>query len=456
MKKFSAIICLLIAAAAALAQSPSDKSAKVDALMAQWSLPYSPGAAVMVISNNEILHKKGYGQADLETHTPIGANTVFNIASVSKQFTAMAVMILAERGKLSYTDTLEKYFPELPEYTRQITLRHLLNHTSGLADYTIYWDKGPLVNKTGAVYTADDIVKFLARQKKPDFAPGEKWRYSNSGYVLLARIVSKVSGQSFAQFVKENIFLPLGMNESFVYDEIKPQPPNRAVGYIQNGSAFKKADHNFNNFIAGDGELYSTAADLYKWDQALYTEKLVKNATLKEAFTSGVLNDGTKFNYGFGWGLGKYFNMPFVSHSGGTDGFVAHILRFPDQRFTVIVLSNFEQLTPTYSLANKIADIYLADKVRVAPFVTAPVNLNEYAGTYEFFIMTVKVVVENDSLWMISQKNKKTRLFQSGKDEFMPEDNYEMIYGFARNAKGAVTGLSLLSVNGLFLMKQPN
>lgn len=462
MKIILAVKFLLLVAAVTLSQTPasspslSDKSAKVDALMAPWSQNNTPGAAVIVIQDGKILHKKGYGMADLETRAAIGADTVFNIASVSKQFTAMAVMMLAERGKLSYSDPLAKFFPEFPA-GQQITIRHLLNHTSGLADFTIYWKEGQRINKGSARRTADDIIKFLIQQNKLDFMPGEKWRYSNSGYVLLTAIVGKVSGVPFEQFVRENIFQPLGMNGSFVYDGSKSQIQNRAPGYIQNGGTFTKADFNPNNFIAGDGNIYCTAEDMYKWDQALDTEKLVKAATLSEAFTSGSLSDGTRFNYGFGWGLGKYFGVPFVSHSGGTDGFVAHIARFPAQRFTVVLLSNFEQLTPSYSLANKIAGIYLAGELLPSRTVEPDAKkLKDYAGTYEFFNIAMKVTFENDALWITTQKIKKAKFVPVGKDEFIVEgSDGEAIYEFKRSANGTVTGVSLLNIDGLFLSKQP-
>ncbi len=453
MRRLLAVKFLLLAAVAALSQTP--QSAQVDALMAQWSQGNSPGAAIVVIRDGKILHKKGYGLADLEGRAAISPDTAFDIASVSKQFTAMAVMMLAEQEKLSYADPLSKFFPEFPPYARHITIRHLLNHTSGLPDYLVFWEKSPRINKGSAVYDSEDVVRFLAAQKKPEFAPGEKWKYSNSGYVLLTQIVARVSGASFPRFVKENIFAPLGMRDSYVYDDTRRQAPARAVGYILNGGRYIRADHNPNNFVAGDGAIYSTAEDMCKWDHALYSEKLVRSAALKEAFTSGSLNDGTKINYGFGWGLGKYLGAPVVSHSGGADGFVAHIGRFPGERFTVIVMSNFEQLTPpAYTLANKIAGIYLADKLAPPAAVQTNKNLKDYAATYGLYDIGVKITVENDALWITARKNKKAKLTAVAEDEFIAEGgDSETSYGFNRNAKGMVTGMTILGVNGLFLSR---
>jgi CubicO group peptidase (beta-lactamase class C family) len=431
-----------------------ERSAQVDVLMAPWSGGKTPGAAIAVIRKGEILLEKGYGLANLKSGTPIDPHTVFNIASVSKQFTAMAVMILADRGKLDYSDPISKYFPDFPAYGRQITIKQLLNHTSGLADYTIYWKEGPRVEHDGARHASEDVLKFLISQKAGDFLPGERWRYSNSGYVLLSLIVGKISGVPFSQFLKDNIFGPLVMKDSSACIGI-PAQPNRAAGYIQNGSGFKEADKNPNNFICGDGEVNSSIADMYKWDQALNTEKLVKAATLNAAFTSGKLNDGTKFNYGFGWALGKFSGVDFVSHSGGIEGYVAHIVRFPDRAFTVILLSNFEQLPPSsYALANKITGIYLSGQIPAQTPATIDTKLlADLAGTYEFFNIGMKVTLEKDSLWLTSQR-KKVKLVPVGADEFIADGNSDSAYRFMRNDKGQVTGLSLLHVNGLFLTKK--
>ncbi|MBV9959161.1 MAG: beta-lactamase family protein [Acidobacteria bacterium] len=457
MRRALAIAHILMLATLAVAQTKEadSRSAQVDALMSRWSQGRTPGAAVIIIKDGEVLYRKGYGLANLESGTSISPATPFDIASVAKQFTAMAVMMLVERGKLSYTDSPAKFFPELAPFAQQVSIRHLLNHTSGLPDYSIYWKEGEKLNRDHARHTSEDVLKFLAQQKKLNFAPGEKWEYSNSGYVVLALIVGKVSGQPFPQFLKENIFTPLGMNGTYVYDEAHAQA-NAAIGYVQKDSSFKQADWNPHNLIYGDGRFMSTVEDLYKWDQALYTEKLVKARTLREAFTSGALNDGTKVNYGFGWGMGKYLGLPFVSHSGGEDGFVAQLLRLPEQKFSVIVLSNFEQLTPAYAIANRITSIYLADKLtRPATFKPEAQDLKSYAGIYKLYDLAIKISFEDGALWLTPPQGKKARLVPSALDEFFAEgSNGETTFGFTRNARGAVTGLALLYQNGVFLQRQ--
>lgn len=339
------------------------KSAQVDALLAPWAKDDSPGAAVMVIRDGQILHSKGYGLANRETKEPFRPDMPSLIGSVSKQFTAMATMILAEQGKLSYDDPLAKFFSEFPPYARQISIRHLLNHTSGLP---IFDELTSPKYGIGKESTAEDMLGALARQQKLRFAPGAKWEYNNGGYVLLSHIIERASGKDYAQFMHENIFKPLGMTNSFVsYDETKLKTARRAIGYYKEWYGLKVSDFLAPlKFYKGAGSLFSTTEDLYKWDQALYTEKLVKASTLDQAFTAGKLNDGTALLYGFGWELYRYKGVKYMIHPGGWGGFKAFILRFPEQRFTVIALSNHGQFD-IYYLPLAITKIYLAGEIAV-------------------------------------------------------------------------------------------
>src|SRR5262245_43875057 len=314
------------------AKTTADNSPQVDTLMARWSQDNTPGAAIIVIRDGRVLHEKGYGLAKLTTKERISTKTVFDVGSVSKPFTAMAVMILVERGKLNYTDSLFKFFPDFQADAQRITIRQLLNHTSGIFDYEFVWGESKKL-KGNEPRTAENVVKFLSWRKQLRFQPGQRWEYSNSNYVLLAQIVGQVSGESFPQFVKKNIFQPLGMNDSFVYDKTQAINGRCATGYISQGGGFKPAVRNAENYVYVDGQIHSTIEDMAKWDQSLYTEKLVKASTLKEAFAAGQLSDGTRVNYGFGWGLGRYRGLNFVSHGGSTDGFAAQITRFAEQHF---------------------------------------------------------------------------------------------------------------------------
>jgi CubicO group peptidase (beta-lactamase class C family) len=349
------LAALLIARGADIRRRPAARSVQVDTLL--HALDGTPGAAVVVVQDGKIVHRKGYGLADLETKAPVRPDTPFYLASVSKQFTAMAIMLLAEQGKLSYDDPLRNFFPDFPAFGNGITLRHLLYHTSGIPDYL-----NDRLVEDATDFTNARVLDLVEHLKELKFPPGERYSYSNSGYILLAMTAARVSGQPFHRFMQERVFGPLGMKHTRVYDESKPVIPDRARGYSREGDAFKLNDYHL--LTAGDGGTFSTAEDLARWDRCLYTEKLVKAATLQQAFTRGKLNDGKEFDYGFGWSVGTFRGLRTVSHGGGLGGFRTFILRFPDQRFSVIVLSNngtFNSGATSY----QIAEIYLAD--RMAP-----------------------------------------------------------------------------------------
>jgi len=333
-------IRLLIAILMTLsAHAASDRTGalrtKLDALFQDFNQPGSPGASVMVIHRGKVVLAKGYGLANLEDSIPCGTNTNFRLASVTKQFTAMAVMILAERKKLSFDERLADFFPEFPAHGKQITLRHLLNHTSGLIDYEDVIPKGteiPVLDR--------DVLRLLLRQDKTYFPPGTKYRYSNSAYALLALIVEARSGNTFARFLQENIFRPLKMTNTRAYEQGLSVVPHRAYGYSLAGSTFKRTDQSLTSSVLGDGGIYSSVAALYHWDQALYTARLVSRKMLRLAFTPGPATDHPATGYGFGWFIGQYCGLREIWHSGNSLGFTTRIARFPDKQFTVIILTN--------------------------------------------------------------------------------------------------------------------
>jgi CubicO group peptidase (beta-lactamase class C family) len=350
-------------------RSSEKAAAQVDALMAPWSKGETPGAAVIVIRDGQILLKKGYGMANLEQRRPIDPDTAFLLCSVTKQFTAMAIMILAERGKLRYDDALSSFFPEFPPYAQAVTLRHLLHHTAGFPEYDSlflesgaidqFWPRSAKSRSSRFEPTSKDVLRILAQQKELAFAPGERWEYSNSGYVILAQVVEKVTGQTFAQFLQQEIFQPLGMKRSRLYDETRPTIEKRATSYKTGANGrFRDIDYAPQNAVYGEDNIYTTIEDMYAWDQALYTETLVRAATLREAFTPGRLKDGTATRYGFGWGTDRALGREALAHGGAWLGFRTYILRFPAQKFTVVVLSNLSEFQPD-TMATEISRIYL-------------------------------------------------------------------------------------------------
>jgi len=337
---------------------------RVDSLLAKWNQKDEPGMAVLLIRDERIEYRKGFGLADLDAHAPITPDTQFHLESVTKQFTAMAILILADQGKLKLDDTLAKFCPEFPGYARTITIRHLLNHTSGLPDYSdslmgdLFDDpdyfrssKSP---PAAHEFTAAEALQALSRQQKLDFPPGFTYEYSNSGYMMLGQIIERVSGKRYADFLKESIFDPLGMHDTLVIDERRQKAPQRlALGYGKPKGRWQDMSYS-PDFTYGYRGVISTVNDLYKWDQALYTERLVRRSTLELAFTLGRKNDGKEIietrktdllkrpcSYGFGWVISSLDGDKVVEHTGRSLGYSAYIMRVPSRRVTAILLSNF-------------------------------------------------------------------------------------------------------------------
>ena len=308
---------------------------KVDQLFARFNRPDGPGASVAVIRDGTLAFKKGYGLAHLEEKIPADETTNFRLASVTKQFTAMAIMMLKERGALDYEDPLNKFFPDFPEIGEKITVRHLLNHTSGLIAYE------NIMPKDLAVPVKDrDVLELLQSQHGTYFTPGTEYRYSNTGYALLALIVEQVSGKTFAAFLDENIFSPLGMQDTVAYEEGVSTVPRRAYGYKETEEGFVFSDQSLTSSVLGDGGIYTSLLDYFKWDQALYTERLVSRGTLQEAFSPAHLADGTQSQYGFGWRFEERGGVRVIYHNGSTCGFSTAVRRVPEKRLSVVVLSN--------------------------------------------------------------------------------------------------------------------
>ena len=344
-----------ITLAAQTMKTPANKTAAVDALFQDYAAPGAPGASVIVIKNGKVLFKQAYGLANLEHEIAATTNTNYRLASVTKQFTAMAIMILAERKQLSYEDRLTAFFPGFPEYGKQISVRHLLTHSSGIIAYEDVMDES-----TTKPLTDQDVLELMKRQDHTYFSPGSQYRYSNSGYVLLGLIVEKASADSFPEFLRKNIFGPLKMNHTVLYHrDDHSDDARRAYGYSKRGAAFERTDQSLTSSTRGDGTVYSSVEDLNKWDRALYGSKLVRPATLKDAFTAHTkVDDDT--GYGFGWFIENRKGLRTVWHSGNTIGFTQFIRRYPDQKFTIIVQANRNGAALS-ELVAKIEEIYSPD-----------------------------------------------------------------------------------------------
>jgi CubicO group peptidase (beta-lactamase class C family) len=335
----------------------SERLAKVEELLQKRLPADGPGAAVLIVHDGKVILQKGYGLADVEKKLPITPQSQFDLASVSKQFTAMAVLILHDRGQLNINDDVRKYLPELPEYDpkRPIRIRDLICHTSGIKDYLGFWAG---TGRKFSELTCDDALRIVVTQKLA-FPTGTKWAYSNSNYALLPVIVQRVTAKPFGQFAREEIFTPLGMKNTLVFDCMYCQVPQRAKGYrkLENGWKHVAQD----SPICGDGNVFTSIEDLAKWDAALPEGKLLKPATFKQAWTPQKLDDGKETQYGFGWMVNREKGKLVAGHGGGWTGTRTNIMRWVDDKLTVVVLSNDEGCNPGV-LTRQIARILLTGK----------------------------------------------------------------------------------------------
>jgi CubicO group peptidase (beta-lactamase class C family) len=316
-------------------------------------LPEHIGAAVLVIDKGEVVFRETYGLADVENNTPVTPQTNFRLASVTKQFTATAVMLLVDKGRVSLDDTLDQYFPGFPGYGRRITVRHLLNHTSGLPDYE------DLVPEGTTLQVHDrDALKLMLDTDAPLFEPGSKYQYSNTGYALLALIVEQAGGQPFHDFVKDRIFKPCRMERSVVFVRGLNEVPDRAFGHKLQDGAWVRSDQSVTSAVLGDGGVYSSIDDLARWVRALHAERLLTAKSYKAMYTPPKI-DGDATIYGFGWRIDTYKGETRYHHTGSTRGFSLCLQRFPERNAAVIVLINTSidgRMTP---IAERVADMVL-------------------------------------------------------------------------------------------------
>nr|WP_208543285.1 serine hydrolase domain-containing protein [Lysobacter alkalisoli] len=323
---------------------------QVDALMARYQGDV-PGAALLVMRGGEPVIRRGYGLAELETGRAVTPSTNFRLASITKQFTSAAVLLLAEDGRIGLDDPVKQWLPGLPAAADEVTIRHLLTHTSGLVDYEDVMPAG-LDSQLRDV----DVLALLEGQDHTYFAPGTDYRYSNSGYALLALIVERASGMSFQQFLHERIFDPLGMDGTLAYVEEGPDVPHRAYGYSEEDGGWTRTDQSLTSAVLGDGGIYSSIDDLARWDAALHDDRLLSDASRELAFAAATPTDDPGIAYGFGWRI----TGDSLWHSGESIGFRNVLIRYPQRRLTVILLSNRNDPEP-HETALRIAELSGAD-----------------------------------------------------------------------------------------------
>lgn len=433
---FSLAVVIAVVPIALSSQSPPAAASNVDTVFAKWTAS-TPGCAVGVATGGTPVLAKGYGMADLEHDVRISPDTIFEAGSVSKQFTAAAVMLLARDGKLSLDDQVRKYIPELPDYEPVgapqphgggggLTIRQMLTHTSGLRDW------GSVAGiagwpRTTRVHTQAHMLDIVSRQHALNFPPGTRWSYSNTGFNLAAMIVTRVSGSTFPEFTRTRLFMPLGMTHTSWRDDFTRIEKGRATAYRENDDGYH-TDMPFED-VYGNGGLLTTVGDLLKWNEHYDTPLVADAAMLAEQQQPGRFNDGRPHGYGLGLFVGTHKGLREVYHSGSTAGYSAFLTRFPDQRVSVAVLCNAAGAQAT-QYAHAVADVYLGDRVKAVtlPAALTPAQIDATAGLYRSTLTGLALTVgrEQDTLrgrtWRFDGRGGATAT-----DEYGTAERYERV-----------------------------
>src|SRR5216684_1853681 len=440
------------------------KTVAVDEIFVDLTKAGSPGCALGVYRDGKMVYAKGYGLANLEQNVPITPQSVFDIGSTSKQFTAASILLLEKQGKLSINDDVRKYVPELPDYGQKVTILHLLNHTSGLRDYLTLMDLAGI--HIDGVTTDEDALQIISRQKALNFAPGSDWLYSNTGFFLLSVIVKRVSGKTLREFAGENIFTPLAMTHTQFRDDHTSLIANRAMaydakekapGYRLNVSYFEQT---------GDGAVHTSVEDLLKWDENFYSGQIGGKDFLTEVQEQGKLNGGKVLDYAKGLFIQDYRGLRTVSHGGSWGGYRAELLRFPEQHFSVACLCNRSDANPSKK-AQQVGDIFLAEEMkepkpaREADFekrekkptvALAAEKLSAYSGHFrsEELLATYTIGIKDGKLMLqdIQEGNgfmhspQNLALRAAGPETFEGDDE-GLEFVFQRDGSGNVSGFTL-------------
>ena len=450
MKKRLTLVLLLtlVLTGSTIWSQTNDTVNRIDRIFAQYHNEM-PGVAVAVALNGKVFYNKAFGLSNLEFPIPNTSETIFECGSVSKQFTAAAILLLDQEGKLSLSDDVRKYVPELPQYDVTITIQNLLNHTSGLKDW------GALYSLTGwprttRAYTQKLGFDIIFKQKSLNFTPGSRYSYSNSNYMMLVLITERVSGKSLAEFTTEKFFKPLEMTKTQWRDNFREVVQGRAVAYSERDGEFY-LDMPFED-IHGPGGLLTTTADLLKWNRLLETNEIFSGQIAQQRITPGLLNDGSSTGYAAGLVIGDWNGFKEISHSGSTAGYRAWLAWYPSKKLSVVILSNYASFDPTEA-GRAIASAFLG-----TPQISATVketsqqsrqavyensDLNSFAGTYysEEIETTYTIEFKEGALEVYRKAGDTFRLISAAKDEFSTSNNGYFV--FIRDKRGRVIGLSI-------------
>ncbi len=442
---------------------------RVDSVFSEYDRTDSPGCALGVIRDGELIYARGYGMANLDLGVAITPASVFRIGSTSKQFTAAAVVLAARNGELSLDDDIRKHLPEMPDYGKKISVRDLLHHTSGIRDYLGLMRLAGL--RGDDWYTDDEVVAMVVRQKTTNFEPGSEFLYSNSGYFLISQIIKRATGLTLREYAQEHIFRPLGMTHTHFHDDHTEVVANRASGYAPAASGGFRISMTTLDMV-GDGGVFTTVEDLLLWDRNFYEPRVGGDEFLRTMLRRGVLTGGDTLSYALGLGHATYRGLPTVRHGGAFVGFRAELIRFPEQRFSVICLCNLATANPG-RLAERVADVYLADllepveerevrggrrpesEAAEAPEYSAA-ELAAFAGTYysEELDADYRIFLEEGELRVKRGRGDPVPVRPTGTDEFEVEgasvtferDDHGRPSGFVVDA-GRVRGIRFLRLD---------
>ena len=426
---------------------PSELIQKMEELLSATYPPGEPGAAVLVLKEGQALLRKGCGMANLELGVAVAPEMVFRLGSITKQFTAVCILMLLEQGKLALEDEIGRFLPDFPTQGRKVTVEHLLTHTSGIKSYTDLPEWLPLWRKD---MTPEELIA-LFKEQPFEFEPGERFKYNNSGYILLGAIIEALSGMRYADFVQQNIFDRLGMAHS-LYDDPARLVPGRAAGYTlaapggSNERSFANAPYLSMTQPYAAGSLASSVDDLGRWDAALYTGELLRPETLALAFRSYRLKDGTATGYGYGWGISEYEGYLFIEHSGGINGFTTGGVRVPAARVYVSVLTNLDAPKPEPGMvAFQLAALAIGKPYAPPTPIALPAEaLAAYTGVYQVGEQEERVVTQEEGrLYSQRSGGMRLELFAYAEDAFFIKENTDRFL-FTRGADGQVNGMNVL------------
>jgi len=408
-----------------------EDSKAIDDIFAEWDKPNTPGCGLGIMKDGKMIYAKGYGLANMEYDIPNDPNSVFRIGSTSKQFTAACIVLLAEQGKLKLDDKLNQFFPDFPAYAERISIRHLLNHTSGIRDYlTLSYLKGL---GDDDYYEDEDIMNWLVNQSDLNFEPGEEFLYSNSGYWLLGQIVKEASGDNMADYAKKEIFEPLGMMNTHFHNDHTQIVKNRASGYSPSRNGSYRISMTTLDMI-GDGGIFTTINDIKKWDDSYYNPDVLSKKFWDMMTQRGVLNNGDEIGYASGLGIGEYNGLRTISHGGAFVGFRAELVRFPEQHLSIAVFANRGDARPT-GMAYQVADLLLAeefiepaemdaqdeDQVEKQEFIKLTKSeLEKFTGHYYNTESSLarKIYLKNDTLRYFRSETNESDLVPVSKNAF--------------------------------------